>query len=118
MLLLELPGGKMKRTVTVNETVVPDKLTFARQVFEIEVPEKFWIRGFKIILDDNNKIEKVIVNGSHPNADPETCELCLSDQIIGKPFSEEVISEVYSCISVYNFNNSYFRIWDQIKIKN
>jgi hypothetical protein len=96
--------------------IIPDKLIYNEEIHEIRRLDKsLWINGFEIYLDENRNIEKVVIDGEHPNADPDTKVLCLTDDIIGKPLENILIPMILSSIATYNLNHCYFRPWEKIK---
>jgi hypothetical protein len=97
--------------------IIPDKLIFDGEIHEMtKLDKSLWISGFEVYLDENRNIEKVIIDGKHPNADPSTNILCLSEEVIGKPFDSDGIPMIFSLISTYNLTYSYFKPWGKFKL--
>lgn len=97
--------------------IIPDKLIYDGEIHEItKLDKSLWINGFEIYMDENRNIEKVVINGVHPNADPDTNILCLTDEVIGKAFKDVGFPMLYSLISTYNLTYCYFRPWKKIQI--
>lgn len=96
--------------------IIPDKLIYKDEIHEIiKLDKSLWINGFEIYLNENGNIEKIVIDGKHPNADPGTKVLCLTDEIIGKPFEKIGYPMILSLISTYNLTHCYFRPWKKIK---
>src|SRR4030042_6750232 len=92
--------------------IIPDKIIYEGSIHEItKLDKSLWINGFEIYLDENRNIEKVVIDGEHPNADPDTNVLCLTNEIIGKTFEEVGFPMIFSLISTYNLTHCYFRPW-------
>jgi hypothetical protein len=101
----------------INMKIIPDKLIFGGKVHEIFYLDKeLEIDGFKIDLDERRRICRVILNGKHPNADPNTNELCLTEEVIGEPVEKIGFPMLYSFISTYNLDHCYFRPWKKLAI--
>jgi len=97
--------------------MIPDKIIFAGEIYEmIELDKSLWIKGFEVYLDENRNIEKVVIDGKHPNADPGTNVLCLSDKVVGRPFEVDGLPMIVSLICTYNLTYSYFKPWEKFKI--
>ena len=97
--------------------IIPDKLIYFGEIYEIKKLDKsLWINGFEIYLDENKNIEKIVLDGEHPNAEPETNVLCLTNEIIGKSIEEVGIPMILSSIATYNLSHCYFRPWKKIKL--
>ena len=97
--------------------IIPDKLIFDGKIHEIiKLDKSLWIKGFQVYLDENRNIEKVVIDGIHPNADPGTNILCLSDDVIGKSFDSGGIPMIFSLICTYNLTRSYFKPWEKFEI--
>jgi hypothetical protein len=104
--------------VNIDMKIIPDKVIISRKIYEItRIDKSLHINGFKIYLDKDKNITEVIVNGKHPNADPRTNVLCLSEEVIGKPLEVVGIPMLYSFISLFNLDHCYFRPWDLFYIR-
>lgn len=98
--------------------IIPDKAMFDSEICEmVEVDKSLWLDGFAVHLDKNKNIEKLVVYGSHPNADPETGVLCLSDEVIGKSIESIGIPMLFSFVSTHNLTTCYFRPWGKFRLK-
>ena len=97
--------------------IIPDKLIYDGEIFEItKLHKSLWINGFEIYLDENRNIEKIIIDGKHPNVNPDTNTLCLTNEIVGKVFEDVGFPMIYSLVSTYNLTYCYFRPWKKIQI--
>ena len=102
-----------KRVLKFKRIVVPARVIYKDSIRKItSIKTDFIINGYSIYLDDESKIEKVVINGKHPNSDPETNEFCLS-----KPFkdslkiSKDSLKSLDKLLSTYNMNDCYFSAW-------
>lgn len=98
--------------------IIPDKLIYRGKIREmIKLNKNLWINGFEIHLDENRNIEKIVIDGKHPNADPSTNVFCLTNEIIGKPVESVGFSMIFSLISTYNLTQSYFKPWGKFEVE-
>jgi hypothetical protein len=103
--------------VKINMKIIPDKIIFNRKIYEIKnVDKSLQIDGFEIYLDKEKNVEKIVLNGQHPNANPKTKILCLSEEIIGKQFEEKLVPTIYSFISLYNLDHCFFRPLEKFEV--
>jgi hypothetical protein len=106
-------------TIKKKMKIIPDKMIFNGEIREmVKLDKSLWIKGFEVHLDENRNIEKVVIDGKHPNADPGTNVLCLSDEVVGKPFDVGGLPMIFSLICTYNLTYSYFRPWRKFKTLN
>ena len=98
--------------------IIPDKMIFGSKIREIiNLDKSLWIKGFEVYLDENRNIEKIIIDGKHPNANSNNV-LCLSNEVIGKQFEDIGMPMILSLIHTYNLTESYFKPWEKFEISN
>ena len=90
-------------------TIIPDKIMENRKLSEITyLDDKYDIDGF-IVITKENKIQKILLAGVHPNCNPENNEYCLNKSIINKKLNEKNLSILIRSIGTYHFDDCYFK---------
>jgi hypothetical protein len=80
-----------------------------RKLSEITyLDDKYDIDGF-IVITKENKIQKILLAGIHPNCNPENNEYCLNKSIINKKLNEKNLSILIRSIGTYHFDDCYFK---------
>ena len=84
------------------ENGIPFKIT--------SISEFYHIKAFHITTY-NNRLKQVGIVGRHPNANPDTAFLCLSDYFIGKEVLdiEKLIRDIVIIIQSYDLDDAFFK---------
>lgn len=105
------------QTKRIMEIVVPGKLIFKNQMHHItNISKKFIIRDYKIKTVDG-KIDTVILNNPHPNADPRSGEFCIPPQIREWEVNKKSLNFIRMMMYCFNLDDCYFTPWDEIEYK-
>lgn len=101
----------------IRKVHIPRKLIFKNQIHEItNINRKFVIKGYKIKTVDD-KIDMVIINNPHPNANPRTGEFCIPDNLRQHELNESAINMIDCILICFNLDDCYFTPWDEIEYK-
>jgi len=97
----------------IKEEIVPNRLIYKKRSYVIKrVANKFKIKGIKIYFTQSGKLEKVIINGEHPNSNPETGEFCLPENLIFREADSMVLPTIESVLRTFNLDDCYFQPWE------
>lgn len=95
--------------------ISPRKLIFKNELYNItELSEKFEIKNY-IVKTVNGKIDMVILNNPHPNANPRTGEFCIPSSLRKHELTENTKDMILSMLSCFNLDDCYFTPWDEIQ---
>ena len=98
----------MNKIIEVTENITPRLMIDEGQYYDIvSIDPKYIIKKHKIVVK-NGLIEKVYIDGIHPNANRDTNELCLPDEIKGTPYDEMCGICIKFQLSQYNLDHCYF----------
>ena len=99
----------------VRDLHVPYKLIFRNQIHEIvKIDQKFYIQGY-VIKTVDGKIDQVILNNPHPNADPRSGNFCIPNSLRKHDLNTNTIKMIESMLQCFNLDDCYFTPWDEIK---
>ena len=73
----------------------------------IDYDDCFKINGLTFITKDNKVQSIKIMNGSHPNMDPETREYCIDEKLKNKKFDISYLFMIISLIETWHLNNCF-----------
>jgi hypothetical protein len=100
-----------------REIHIPYKLVHRNQIYEIvKLHDKFIVKGF-IIKTVNDKIDMVIINNPHPNANPRTGELCIPNQLRRLKITKNTLNMIRTMLCCFNLDDCYFTPWDEIEYR-
>jgi hypothetical protein len=100
---------------TIRTHISPRKLIFKNELYSItKLAEKFEIKNY-IVKTVNEKIDMVIINNPHPNANPRTGEFCIPSSLRKHKLSDKTNSMIVSMLSCFNLDDCYFTPWDEIQ---
>jgi hypothetical protein len=78
------------------------------KLFKIEdCNSNFKINGLTFITKDNKVQSIKIMNGVHPNMNPETKEYCIDKQLKNKEFDMSYLFMIISMIETWHLNNCF-----------
>lgn len=98
----------------INCFIRPKKIIFKHQIYEIlDLPFKYIIKGYTIKLCDD-KIEAIILNTQHPNADPQTNEFCIPNSLRKHKITKKSKAMINSILYCFNLDDCYFTPWNEI----
>lgn len=98
----------MNKIIEVTENITPRLMIDEGQYYDIvSIHPKYVVKKHKVIVK-NGLIEKVYIDGIHPNANRDTNELCLPDEIKGTPYDEMGAICIKFLLSQYNLDDCYF----------
>lgn len=102
----------------VNKRIIPDKLidNNNNKFRIIDLSDNFVIERIRIFTY-NNRIQNVIIDSPHPNADIVDRSFCLPKNIIGQKISNSSFKIIEEILKIYNLKNPYFFPNDFIKIE-
>jgi hypothetical protein len=99
----------------IKEFVIPRKLIFKNELFNItHLSKKFEIEGY-IVKTVNDKIDMVILNNPHPNANPKSGEFCIPNSLRKHKLTEASNAMILSMLNCFNLDDCYFTPWDEIQ---
>jgi len=102
---------------TINTFINPKKIIFNRELFQItKIPSYYHIELYDI-KTVNEFIEKVLLFNQHPNANPETGELCIPKLLKKHKVTEQSKNIIHSILDCFNLDDCYFTPWDEITYK-
>ena len=103
------------KTRNIREVQVPSKLIFKNNIHEItNLDRKFIIKDFKIKTVDG-KIDTVILNNPHPNANPKTGEFCIPHSLRKEEINQDSLNTIRTMLCCFNLDDCYFTPWDEIE---
>jgi hypothetical protein len=105
-----------KHSYAVN--IEPKKIICNQRCYNIEIlNKKYIIKALNIYTDKNNFISKIeIIDGEHPNCDPETKEFCIPENLKERKFDSIDFSLIEKMIGVFDFNSSFYMPWADFNI--
>lgn len=68
------------------------------------------ITNYKIYIVDG-RIDKVIIDSKHPNADPDTGEFCLDEQIKKQEYNNNLRKFIEMVMCNFYLDDCYFKPW-------
>jgi len=99
-----------KRFFIYQEEIVPDRVVKKKAAYEITYLSSFLIiKGFTVVVDYNDLVEKVFLFGLHPNCDLETNLFCLPDNRKNVPFTEGYYENLKSLLRVYYLDDCHYK---------
>ena len=89
--------------------ISPDCIIESKELLDIiYLSDEYFINSFTITTK-GNKIQKVHLNGRHPNCNPENNEYCLNSNIVDKELNKENFYRIIGNIKTYYLDDCYFR---------
>jgi hypothetical protein len=102
-------------TIEINDKITPKTMKYKNEIYDISfVDPKLIIRNHIIKLK-YGKLNRIILNGKHPNSNTTTNEFCLPFGLLGKKFDKSLREMIEYLISTYNLDSCYFMPWGLIK---
>ena len=103
----------------IKKRIVPDKLMSCSTLYYITITNpKFIINEYEICVGNNKKIEKIkLLEGKHPNCDPQTNEFCIPDFIKKLEIDDKVLEIIENMFKIFNFESSFYQPWADFEIK-
>lgn len=100
----------------IKKLLVPKRIIYNSKIYKITkiINQDYIIKGYNIELLDG-KIFDVILNNSHPNADPSNGEFCLPDILYNKELTDERKVAIENMICTFNVDSCYFTPWGNIE---
>lgn len=95
-----------KNGITIIHPITPYKFLYKNKIFEIPIEDRSKITSFEFIVNNENKILSLKIDGKHPNADKNN-EFCLGD-LKFLDLKLKSITAIITTTSIYNMNNSYY----------
>jgi hypothetical protein len=103
------------KTKTIRQVHTPYKLIFKNQIHEIvKIDRKFVIKDYKIVTV-NGKIDSIILNNPHPNANPKTGEFCIPKTLRQLEVNANTLQMINTMLCCFNLDSCYFTPWDEIE---
>lgn len=103
----------MKKEIKVTSVIVPNKVIYNGELYLItDIDDKFIIREYTVSLF-NGKIYSVKIDCDHPNADPETGQVCIPSVLQDHGFSDQSKAMIHSILCCFNLDNCYFTPWGE-----
>lgn len=103
----------MKKILNFKKTVVPTRVIYGYSIRLItKINLDFVINGYSIYLDEESRLEKVIINGKHPNSDPDTNEFCIPIPFKNMfKITKSYRKRLEGMMATFNMNDCYFSPW-------
>lgn len=102
---------------TIRDVYVPNRLIFRHEVYQIiDIVRKFTIREY-IIKTVDNKIDMVILNNPHPNANPQTGEFCIPNYLRSYEINKQSLQFIENMLRCFNLDSCYFTPWSEIEYR-
>jgi len=99
------------RILNFNTHIFPLRFFYKGDTFPIsKINKEYMITNYKIYLVDGY-IDKVIINSKHPNADPDTGEFCLDEQIKKQKYDHKVRNFIEMVMCNFYLDDCYFKPW-------
>jgi len=107
----------MLRKYLFRRKIIPDKLICISNFYKIIlIDSEYIINKFEVYVDETRRVKKIlIVNGKHPNCDPETNIFCLPDSIKDRIINVDLINIIVETLKIFNYNSSYYQDWGAFK---
>lgn len=113
-----------------NITIIPKLVFYKSKLLKIvKVDDSLIIKGFKVYVDDKQRIKKVTISSHHPNAinkddvrdvtekASSNTELCLNNSIKDMPMEPKIIKKIIALLEVYNYDSCYWTDWYYIDVE-
>ena len=101
----------------INDIFVPQRMIYNNKLYNIKrVAERYIIKGYRVDLIDG-KIFNIIIDGVHPNADPNTNDFCIPDSLYDKEFDKEAQYIIENMLRTFNIDACYFTPWGEIEFE-
>lgn len=101
---------KKLHEIEIEDVIIPDKAIYRHLLYDLIVPHKYVIFGYKIITL-NELILLVKLESTHPNCD-ENGNFCLPPLILNKKFTSNIKNTLNSMLGCFNLDNCYFIPYD------
>jgi len=101
----------------INKRIIPNRIIYQKSLYVIlDLPEDHIINGY-LIITNHQKIKKIILNGYHPNCDPDNHIYCLSDKYLNVEPTDSVLNIIENNLRTFYFDECYYTLWKSIKYK-
>ena len=101
--------------IIVDKILVPHIIMYKNNVYYIcDFHKKYIIRQYKVVINENEKIYKVFIDAAHPNANPQTSEFCISDQLKELAFDSFSQSVLENMLITFRIDDCYFTPWGEV----
>jgi len=99
----------------ILKIIIPSKVKYQNEIYEIRfLAKELYIKGYEVSTIDN-LIYSIKVNGTHPNANPQTNNFCFPKELASMNFNNKSKIIIENQINIFNLDDCYFRPWDKIK---
>ena len=97
------------------ETHVEPKFIIENQnIYKIKKMTNDWFKVTKfIIILKENIIHQIIIDGDHPNCNPDNQVFCKT-RLHGTEFNDSTKNELEDIFSFYNFDSCFYKPWEYI----
>ena len=102
-----------KKVLNFKRIIVPTRVIYKNSIRLItRINLDFVVNGYSVYLDEESRLEKVIINGRHPNSDPNTNEFCISEPFKNMfKITKSYRRRLENMIATFNMNDCYFSPW-------
>lgn len=108
---------KLVRHHKILDFIKPKRMIFKNQLYIIdEIDSKYNIRGYTIKTYDNI-INQIILNVKHPNANPNTGELCIPEFLKKHIITKKSLTMIKGILYCFNLDDCYFTPWNEMIYK-
>lgn len=95
----------------------PNKIIYRGKIHQLtNLDKKFLIKGYTIKTVDK-KIDSIILNNPHPNANPRTGEFCIPNNLRNNFIDDSTLNMIGCMLCCFNLDDCYFTPWDEIEYK-
>lgn len=100
------------KVLRFKKTIVPTRVIYKNSIRMItKINLDFVVNGYSVYLNESG-LEKVIINGKHPNSDPNTNEFCIPISFKNMfKITNSYRKRLESMIATFNMNDCYFSPW-------
>lgn len=105
----------MVKEIKVESIIVPNKVIYNGRLYKItDIDDKFIVNDYTVSLFEG-KIFSVKISCQHPNADPNSGEVCIPANLQNHAFSSKSKAMIHSILCCFNLDNCYFTPWGEFE---
>lgn len=104
------------KTKLYKKRIVPNRFFYQGKLFRItEISLDYVITECRIEVNNNDTINKVLINAKHPNSDPKTNEFCLPECLKGAELNKLSLRTIEDMLSSFHLDDCYFLPSEELK---
>jgi hypothetical protein len=106
-----------KNSILYTCNLIPNKIKYYDEIYNIiEIPDKYIIYKYLVILNKERQLIKIKLFNDHPNSDYENI-YCLTDYIKNQYWDNNIKDFIERSLMFYNLDSCYFNPMCELKLE-